>query len=134
MKEKEMKVTLSKEQSFSASIARATGEPIKIYGDIKPLEVTESGIYKRPRDIDGYNPVVVRVPQPELEDLTATENGVYKSDMFGYNQVTVDVQPVLDEVIFTTNGIYASPMDIDGWNKVTVSIPSEYEDYEVMRW
>lgn len=62
---------------------------------IEPLEVTENGTYTAPDGVDGYSPVVVNVPDPEvvLQDKTITENGTYTADSGydGLGSVTVEV-------------------------------------------
>lgn len=49
---------------------------------VQPLEVTENGTYTAPDGVDGFNQVVVSVPEPEikLQDKTITENGEYTAD------------------------------------------------------
>lgn len=49
---------------------------------LAPLEVTENGTYEAPDGVDGYSPVTVNVPTPEivLQDKTITENGTYEAD------------------------------------------------------
>lgn len=49
---------------------------------IEPLEVAENGTYTAPDGVDGYSPVTVNVPAPEvlLQDKTITENGTYTAD------------------------------------------------------
>ena len=62
---------------------------------IQPLEISENGTYTAPAGVDGYNPVVVDVPAPEikLQDKTITENGEYTADagFDGLGKVTVEV-------------------------------------------
>lgn len=62
---------------------------------IEPLQVTENGTYTAPTGVDGYNPVTVNVPAPEvkLQDKTISENGEYTADsgFDGLGKVTVDV-------------------------------------------
>lgn len=61
----------------------------------KPLEITENGTYTAPNGVDGYNPVVVAVPAPEvkLQDKEITENGSYSADagFDGLGNVTVNI-------------------------------------------
>ena len=68
-----------------------TGNPV-----IESLEITENGTYTAPEGVDGYNPVVVAVPAPEikLQDKTITENGEYTADsgFDGLGKVTVEVK------------------------------------------
>lgn len=62
---------------------------------VQPLEVTENGTYTSPDGVDGYSPVTVAVPEPEinLQDKTITENGTYTADSGydGLGSVTVEV-------------------------------------------
>lgn len=67
-----------------------TGNPV-----LQPLSVTENGTYTAPDGVDGYNPVTVAVPAPEikLQDKTITENGEYTADsgFDGLGKVLVEV-------------------------------------------
>lgn len=88
----------STEESFKAEF----GEVIRPGKDeIKPKEITANGEYLAKDDgAVGYNPVVVNVPGPILQEKTATENGVVLPDdgMDGLSKVTVNV-PSGDETI-----------------------------------
>jgi len=69
-------------------------------------------------------------PEPNILELSVTENGTYvvPEGYDGYNPVSVDVpapQPVLDSLSVTANGTYTPPSGVDGYNTVTVSIPAE---------
>jgi hypothetical protein len=68
-----------------------TGNPV-----IESLEITENGTYTAPEGVDGYNPVVVEVPAPEivLQEKTIAENGEYTADegYDGLGKVTVNVE------------------------------------------
>ena len=68
----------------------------------------------------GYNRVTVNV-QPPREEINITENGEYTPTSYGYSKVTVDVQPTLEELTVTANGIY-TPTSY-GYSKVTVNCP-----------
>ena len=54
-----------------------TGNPV-----IEPLNVTKNGTYEVPDGVNGYSPVSVNVPAPEikLQEKTITENGEYTAD------------------------------------------------------
>lgn len=73
-----------------SGIGSGAAEPV-----IEPLEVTENGTYEPPEGVDGYNPVTVNVPAPEvkLQEKTITENGEYTADsgFDGLGKVLVDV-------------------------------------------
>ena len=62
---------------------------------IEPLTITENGTYTAPEGVDGYNPVTVNVPAPEikLQDKTITENGEYTADegFFGLGKILVEI-------------------------------------------
>ena len=61
---------------------------------INPLSVTQNGTYTATGNVDGYSPVTVAV-EPDLEDITITQNGSYKSSQHdGYDDVIVNVAPV----------------------------------------
>lgn len=61
---------------------------------IVPLSVTENGIYSAPSDVDGYDPVSVTVPGPNLESKEITENGEYlpSQGYDGFSSVSVSVE------------------------------------------
>ena len=63
---------------------------------VQPLEVTENGTYTAPDGVDGYSPVSVNVPIPEikLQEKTITENGEYTADagFDGLAKVLVNVE------------------------------------------
>lgn len=54
---------------------------------IQPLSVTENGTYTVEEGIDGFNPVVVDVPNPSTGSISITENGTY--DVTDYAEVDV---------------------------------------------
>ena len=59
------------------------------------------------------------------ETLQVTANGIYDApEGKAYNQVEVEVSPVLDELVVTENGSYTPPLGIDGFNEITVNVPS----------
>lgn len=72
------------------SFNHGSGNPV-----IEPLSVTENGTYNPPDGVNGYSPVEVAVPTPEikLQNKTITENGEYAADsgFDGLGNVTVQV-------------------------------------------
>lgn len=62
-----------------------------------------------------------------LSEFTATTNGLYTSET-GYSAVTVNVQggggSVLTSETFTNNGTYTPGTGIDGWNNITIAVPT----------
>jgi hypothetical protein len=62
---------------------------------IHALEVTENGVYEAPDGVDGYSPITVDVPIPEivLQNKTIDANGTYTADsgFDGLGEVTVNV-------------------------------------------
>lgn len=68
-------------------------------------------------------------PEPNILELSVTENGTYvvPEGYDGYNPVSVDVpvpQPVLNSLSVTANGTYTPPTGVDGYNEVVVDVPS----------
>lgn len=67
-----------------------TGNPV-----IEPLNVTQNGVYTTPVGVNGFSPVAVNVPSPEikLQEKTITENGEYTADsgFDGLGKVMVEV-------------------------------------------
>lgn len=63
--------------------------------NIQSLTVTANGTYTASGDVDGYSPITVDVPEPEvvLEPLNVTENGTYtpSGNADGFSKVTVNV-------------------------------------------
>lgn len=54
-------------------------------------------------------------------------NGTYHASSYGYSgfsTVSVNVSPNLTTGSFTANGIYSAPSGYDGWNQITVNVPS----------
>ena len=80
---------------------------------LQPLEVTENGTYNPPEGVDGFSPVTVAVPEPEikLQDKTITENGTYSADsgFDGLGKVLVEIASggggrfVAQEIAFTAS-------------------------------
>ena len=76
---------------------------------------------------------------PKVEGLSVTENGRYHEDGVVYDPVIVNVPaPVLDELTVTQNGTYTAPTGT-GYNEVDVDVPlpsnayllKEIEDVEI---
>jgi DNA/RNA endonuclease YhcR with UshA esterase domain len=66
---------------------------------------------------------------PPLEDKTITENGEYTSSMYGFGNITVDVQPETEEIIVTKAGTYIPTTY--GYKKVVVDVPTRnFEEEE----
>ena len=65
------------------------------YAKVEEKTITENGTYTAPDGVDGFNPVTVAVPTPEikLQEKTITENGEYTADagFDGLLKVLVDV-------------------------------------------
>ena len=84
------KIFVRDENGELVQFTQGTGESV-----LESLEVTENGTYTPPDGVDGYNPVTVNVPAPEitLQDKTITENGTYTADSGydGLGSVTVEV-------------------------------------------
>ena len=59
----------------------------------------------------------------ELENLSATANGTYQSSTkYGYDEVTVNVQPNLQNKTVTQNGTVTADQGYDGLGTVTVNV------------
>lgn len=68
-------------------------------------------------------------PEPNILELSVTENGTYTvpEGYDGYNPVSVSVpipQPVLNSLSVTENGTYTPPTGVDGFNEVEVNVQS----------
>ena len=67
----------------------------------------------------------VEITDPELEDLSVTSNGTYQSSTkYGYDEVTVNVQPNLTTLNATTNDTYTPTAPVQGYSSVTVNVPA----------
>ena len=64
-------------------------------------------------------------PEPNILELSVTENGTYvvPEGYDGYNPVSVDIDPVLDQLAVTANGTYTPPTGVDGFDSVEVNVP-----------
>lgn len=92
---------------------------------IVSLEVTENGTYNKESGQDGFNPVVVNVPEKVIVPLSVTSNGIYNhgDTEDGFDPVTVQVPiPVILQETFTENGIYPIPEGYGGYGPVTVNV------------
>lgn len=66
----------------------------------------------------------------ELENLNATANGTYQSSTkYGYDEVTVNVQPNLTTLNATANGTYTPTSPVQGYNSVTVNVQESAPQY-----
>ena len=97
---------------------------------IQSLSIQANGTYTAPADVDGYNPVVVNVPErvPVLEDKNITSNGTFSasSGFDGLGTVNVNVPervPVVESIDITANGTYTPNEGVDGYNSVNVNVP-----------
>lgn len=97
---------------------------------LNPIEIFQNGTYMPDEDADGYDKVVVNVPDP---DLTAVQeeynaNGNYTIDVpDGYDglsgvEVRVNVEPILQTLEVTENGEYFPDDDYDGYSSVFVDV------------
>ena len=89
------------------------------------INITENGNYIS--EHDGFNNVTVAVPDKPLETKNITENGSYSPSqgIYGFSQVTVDVQPDNEELNVVQNGIYTPSVNKDGFSKVNVAVPDK---------
>lgn len=104
-------------------------------GDITPTTIIEqltvdtNGIYSATGDVNGYNPVIVNVPEniPRLQAKTVTWNGTVLPDSGydGLSQVVVNVDaenPPLQEKTITENGTYTPDSGYYGLSSVIVDV------------
>ena len=67
--------------------------------------------------------IKVLITDPELEDLSVTSNGTYQSSTkYGYDEVTVNVQPNLTTLNATTNDTYTPTSPYVGYSSVVVNV------------
>ena len=94
------------------------------YLPIIPLNAYENGVYNADGYLRGYAPVTVNV-QPNLENVTITENGTYSHpDYDGYDNVIVNVPSgaIIEPITIRGNGVYNPPSNVDGYAPVTVNV------------
>lgn len=94
------------------------------YLPIIPLNANENGVYNADGYLRGYAPVTVNV-QPNLENVTITENGTYNHpDYDGYDNVIVNVPSgaIIEPITIRGNGVYNPPLNVDGYAPVTVNV------------
>lgn len=100
-------------------------------GDTPPVieekNIIENGTYNVPEGIDGFNPVIVNVPEriPIINNLNVIENGTYNvpSGVDGFNPVNVNVPvPVINRLEITSNGEYNAPTGVNGFNPVIANV------------
>ena len=68
-------------------------------------------------------------PEPVIQELEITENGIYSAPVGvdGFDPVTVEVpstEPVIQSKTITENGTYEAPTGVDGFDPVIVNVPS----------
>lgn len=91
----ELKGTLAEKNRIYGQIAVSKID--KVLPSIRELTVTQNGVYVVPSDYDGFNPVLVKVPQKTEQEKTVdiTENGSLK--------VMPDEENVLSQVNVNVN-------------------------------
>lgn len=96
---------------------------------LAPLEVTENGTYEAPDGVDGYSPVTVNVPTPEivLQDKTITENGTYEADegYDGLGSVTVNIEASSADIRYVTFMSYDGSVE---YGKKAVAVGDDCAD------
>jgi len=88
------------------------------------LSTDHNGVFTPSDGKVGFYQVDVDV-NPDLRPLSASENGSYQPDGFdGYSDVTVDVEPNLTSLSVTENGLYLPESGTDGFDRVSVDVPT----------
>lgn len=91
--------------------------------------ITANGTYNASSEsADGFDPVIVNVPQKTIVSKSITANGTYNASADsadGFDPVTVNVpQKVIVSKAITENGTYnASADSADGFDPVVVNVP-----------
>lgn len=83
-------------QDDTVYVSGITPDPV-----LTQLSVTENGTYTPPVDVDGFDEVIVDVP---------------------------DIPPVVTQLSVTVNGTYTPPTGVDGYNEVSVNVPPQLID------
>lgn len=109
---------------------------------IKCVEITEAAYNALPqKDQNTYYGITDSVPTGEAVTDTITTNGTYQyAPGAGYNAIsnatiTVNVPTVaanLDSKVITANGTYTPPTGTDGWDEISVAVPSDQKPEETL--
>jgi hypothetical protein len=99
---------------------------------INDLNVVENGIYTPPSGVDGFAPVNVNIPEPELVTLNVKENGIYtpSSNIDGFDEVVVNIPTpttTLETLNVNNNGTYTPSAGVDGFNQVNVNVQPDVQ-------
>lgn len=101
---------------------------VNVQPNLQAKTATENGVVYPSTGYDGLSRVTVNVPtsDPDLVDITITENGTYThSGHDGYDNVTVNVSggdPTLQDKTITANGTYTADDGYDGLGEVQVNV------------
>lgn len=113
---------------LEGSIATIGKRPV-----IEEKTITSNGDYTAPTGVDGYSPIHVQVPPPNLTELNVSSNGTFQpsGSVDGYNKVVVSVpEPTYGTLEVTQNGTYI-PTAVDGYNRVDVDVVPNLEVKEI---